>query len=83
MRYLVTGGAGFVGSHLVDLLTSRDDEVVVLDDFSTGRRENIDHNSSSSLVEVVEGSVLDEQRVDACMGEVDACFPWHRPWACA
>jgi UDP-glucose 4-epimerase len=42
MRALVTGGAGFIGSHLVDALVARGDEVVVLDDLSTGRREFVD-----------------------------------------
>ena len=57
MRYLVTGGAGFIGSHLVEHLVSRGEEVVVIDDFSTGRRENIapwlEH------VDFIEGSILD------------------------
>jgi UDP-glucose 4-epimerase len=43
MRYLITGGAGFIGSHLVDALTTRGDDVLVLDDLSTGRVENLDH----------------------------------------
>jgi UDP-glucose 4-epimerase len=42
MRYLITGGAGFVGSHLVDALTTRGDDVLVVDDLSTGRLENLD-----------------------------------------
>ena len=41
MRALVTGGAGFIGSHLVDALVARGDEVVVLDDLSTGRRDYV------------------------------------------
>ena len=72
MRYLVTGGAGFIGSHLVDSLTTRGDSVIVLDDFSTGRHENIEHVLDSDLVEVVEGSVLDEGLVDDLVRSVDA-----------
>ena len=41
MRALVTGGAGFIGSNLVDALVARGDEVTVVDDLSTGRRENL------------------------------------------
>lgn len=74
MRYLVTGGAGFIGSHLVDLLTSRGDRVVVLDDLSTGRLSNLDHLLPSGLVELVEGSVLDKQAVEESIAEVDGCF---------
>ena len=42
MRALVTGGAGFIGSHVVDALVERGDEVKVIDDLSSGRRENLD-----------------------------------------
>jgi UDP-glucose 4-epimerase len=66
-RFLVTGGAGFIGSHLCDALVRGGAEVVVLDDFSSGRRENL-----ASEVEVVEGSVLDEalleQLAKGCTG---------------
>ena len=55
MRVLVTGGAGFIGSHLVDALVERGDEVVVLDDLSTGFAANI--NPAATLVE---GSIADE-----------------------
>ncbi len=60
MRALVTGGAGFIGSHVVDALVARGDEVTVLDDLSTGRRENV--NPAARLVE---GSVTDPIETDA------------------
>ena len=57
MRYLVTGGAGFIGSHLVEYLVGRGEEVVVLDDFSTGSRDNIAPFLDS--IELIEGTLLD------------------------
>ncbi len=65
MRVLVTGGAGFIGSHLVDALVERGDEVVVLDDLSTGFAANI--NPAATLVE---GSIADEA---AAAKAVDGC----------
>jgi UDP-glucose 4-epimerase len=59
---------------LVDALTGRGDGVVVLDDLSTGRLENLEHVIESGLVEFVQGSVLDEKLLDDCMSAVDACF---------
>jgi UDP-glucose 4-epimerase len=73
MRYLITGGAGFIGSHLVDALTTRGDSVVVLDDLSTGRRENLEHVLDSGLVDFIEGSAVNEGVVDDCMRSVDRC----------
>jgi dTDP-glucose 4,6-dehydratase len=58
VRVLITGGAGFLGSHLGDLLIARGDTVVCLDDLSTGRRENVQHLAGSSRFTFVEGSVL-------------------------
>lgn len=74
MRYLITGGAGFIGSHLTDALVARGDEVLVLDDLSTGRAENIADAVASGRAKFVEGSVCDEQAVDECMEGADACF---------
>jgi UDP-glucose 4-epimerase len=74
MRFLITGGAGFVGSHLVDALTARGDEVVVLDNLSTGRRSNIEHHLDASQVELVDGSILNTELVAEKMAKVDACF---------
>jgi UDP-glucose 4-epimerase len=74
VRYLMTGGAGFIGSHLTDALVARGHDVCVLDDFSTGRRENIEHLLDSSRVDLVEGSVLDADLVDECVEACDACL---------
>ena len=74
MRYLITGGAGFIGSHLVDTITTRGDSVVVLDDLSTGRRENIEHHLNGGQVELVDRSILEADLVDELMRQVDACF---------
>jgi UDP-glucose 4-epimerase len=74
LKYLVTGGAGFLGSHLVDALAARGDDVVVLDDLSTGRLENIQHLIDSGGVEFVEGSVLDQALVDDCVRATDRCY---------
>jgi UDP-glucose 4-epimerase len=74
LKFLLTGGAGFVGSHLLDQLVDRGDSVIVLDDFSTGRKENIAHHSQNKAVEVVEGSILDAGLVDRLAGKSDRVF---------
>ena len=56
-KVVVTGGAGFIGSHIVDALVASDAEVIVLDDFSTGKRENIAHVLDK--IELLEGSIVD------------------------
>ena len=74
MKFLLTGGAGFVGSHLLDQLVDRGDSVIVLDDFSTGRKENIAHHSQNKAVEVIEGSILDADLVDQLVSKSDRVF---------
>jgi UDP-glucose 4-epimerase len=64
LRALVTGGAGFIGSNLVDALVARGDEVTVLDDVSTGRRENLD-GAVAAGVDLVEGDVRDAEETRA------------------
>lgn len=71
-KILVTGGAGFIGSALTRSLLNRGYETIVLDDFSTGKVENLSELQPSSRV--VNGSILDEQLVDQIMQEVDFCF---------
>jgi UDP-glucose 4-epimerase len=74
LKILITGGAGFIGSHLSDALVERGDDVLVLDDLSTGRKENLSRAISSGRLELVEGSVLDEQLVLDCLRSSDACM---------
>jgi UDP-glucose 4-epimerase len=70
VRVIVTGGAGFIGSHVVDLLVARGDEVVVLDDLSHGKPENV-----NSGAELVVADIRDPEAVNAVFGEA-------RPEAC-
>jgi UDP-glucose 4-epimerase len=73
LRYLVTGGSGFIGSHLCDRLISDGHHVLILDDLSTGRLGNIEHLLESGHVEFVEGSVLDGNLVRELLEATDAC----------
>ncbi len=61
MKVLITGGAGFIGSHLADRLLARGDEVLVIDNYATGRRDNL---SSHPKLTVVEGTIADRDLVD-------------------
>ena len=73
MKYLITGGAGFIGSHLLDRLTADGHDVVVLDDLSTGRIDNIEHLIRSQRIEFVEGSVTNEDLMLGLLESVNAC----------
>jgi UDP-glucose 4-epimerase len=68
-RFLVTGGCGFIGSHLVDALLARGDSVRVLDDLSTGKRGNLPPH-----VEIIVGDVADAALMRECMAGMDGCF---------
>jgi UDP-glucose 4-epimerase len=74
LKIMITGGAGFIGSHLTDALARRGDEIVVLDDLSTGRKENLDAALDTGQVEFVEGSVLDNDLVLDLMRDCEACM---------
>jgi len=71
LKYLITGGAGFIGSHLVDLLIAEGNEVVVFDDFSTGSRDNLKRHSESKLLKVIEGSILNPNQLKSAIAGVD------------
>jgi UDP-glucose 4-epimerase len=74
MRFLVTGGAGFIGSHLTDALLSRGDKVVVVDDFSSGSKENLDHQKLNGNLEIISASILDKEQLLKAFSGVDGCF---------
>lgn len=71
MNLLITGGAGFIGSHLGELLIARGDDVTVLDDFSTGSEQNLEALRQHRRFEVVRGSVLDRGLVQELVEPAD------------
>lgn len=71
MKYLITGGSGFIGSHLADALIGRGDSVVLLDNLSTGRIENVRHLLGDPRVTLHQISVLDEGMVRKLVAEAD------------
>ena len=73
-RYLITGGAGFIGSHLSEKLLAGGHAVTVLDDLSTGRDSNIAHLRSNPSFQVVRDSVENESTVGILMANCDAVF---------
>jgi UDP-glucose 4-epimerase len=66
MKILITGGAGFIGSNLADRLLERGDQVLVIDNYATGRRDNLKPHAN---LQVVEGTIADEQLVDRLFDE--------------
>jgi UDP-glucose 4-epimerase len=74
MHVLITGGAGFIGSHLSELLLAKGDTVTVLDDFSTGRHENIAHLEQHTSFHIVVGSIMDERLMDKLTERCDRVF---------
>jgi UDP-glucose 4-epimerase len=74
MRVLVTGGAGFIGSHLVERLLAEGHTVRVLDDFSSGTRANLAFAKPGAALEVVEGDIRDPRAVADAVASVDGVF---------
>ncbi len=74
MHTLITGGAGFVGSHLADALLAAGDRVTILDDLSTGRRENLKGALSTERCRLVVGTVRDEEVLEPLVGACDRVF---------
>jgi len=74
LKVLVTGGAGFIGSHLVDELIKEECEVSVLDNFSTGKLENIKQSLSQPKLRLVKGDIREPQKVKKAIGDSEAVF---------
>jgi UDP-glucose 4-epimerase len=74
MKALITGGAGFIGSHLSEYLLSTGDLVIVLDNLSTGRLENIAHLQDNPDFSFVEGTITDQELMDKLIGQSDIVF---------
>ena len=72
MRVLITGGAGFIGSHLADALIARGDHVIALDNFSTGSTANIKHITKS--FEIIDGDIRNTDLINETTKDVDLVF---------
>src|SRR5262245_47895877 len=74
MKYLLTGGCGFIGSHLADHLVVTGHDVVALDDLSTGQYQNVAHLDGHPRFQLLVGSVLDVQLVAESVRSCDGIF---------
>jgi UDP-glucose 4-epimerase len=75
MTHLITGGGGFIGSHLADwLLAETADDVILLDDFSTGAKSNVEHLRENGRVEILRADVRDREAVLAAVADADAVY---------
>jgi UDP-glucose 4-epimerase len=84
VRAIVTGGAGFIGSHVVEALLARGDEVTVVDDLSSGKRENVPEGTSLVVRDIREGltGVVEDVRPETCFhlaAQVDVRVSVERP----
>ena len=74
MRILITGGAGFIGSHLTDRLVADGHQITILDNLATGRRENLAAHLDGNSVKFIEGSILDLPLLDGLIKETEYIF---------
>ena len=71
MRFLVTGGGGFIGSHVVDRIIGDGHDVVVLDNFASGKKSNLEAAAATGKMRLVEGTILDNDDLNDVMQKVD------------
>jgi UDP-glucose 4-epimerase len=74
MRILITGGAGFIGSHLTDRLVADGHQITILDNLATGRKENLSAHLGANSVNFIEGSILDLPLLDGLIKETEYVF---------
>jgi len=74
MRILITGGAGFIGSHLTDRLVADGHQITILDNLATGRKENLSAHLGGANVTFIEGSILDLPLLDGLIKETEYVF---------
>jgi UDP-glucose 4-epimerase len=74
MRILITGGAGFIGSHLTDRLVADGHQITILDNLATGRKENLSSHLNGTSVTFIEGSILDLPLLDGLIKETEYVF---------
>jgi UDP-glucose 4-epimerase len=74
MRILITGGAGFIGSHLTDRLVADGHQITILDNLATGRKENLAAHLGGASVTFIEGSILDLPLLDGLIKETEYVF---------
>jgi UDP-glucose 4-epimerase len=74
MKTIVTGGCGFIGSHIVDKLLEQDHEVTVLDNFSTGRIENLEHQKNAKNLKIIEADICNQNKMMKYFINIDWVF---------